>query len=224
MSACNSIQSQFSEYLDGVTSGVQMLHIARHLESCDDCSQELAAARGMQSLLASIAPVKLPADLNLRLRVAISQEKARTARRRLDVWQMHWQNSVGPFLARAGGGLASAAILLGAFALMVGTVAAPPTLAANDAVTDTITSPHFLYTSAGTDVPIASRSPILVEANVSATGRVYSYRIVSGPQSEAVKEELDNILLLSQFSPAMFYGTPVHGRAILSFSGVSVRG
>jgi len=224
MSPCDSIQSQFPEYLDGVTSGVQMFHIARHLESCEDCSKELAAARTMQNLLASVAPVKLPADLNLRLRVAISQQKARTARRRLDVWQMHWQNSVGPFLARAGAGLASAVILLGAFALTVGTVAAPPTLAANDAVTDTVSSPHFLYTSAGTDAHIASHSPILVEANVSATGRVYSYRIVSGPQSKAVREELDNILLLTQFTPAMFYGTPVSGRAILSFSGVSVRG
>lgn len=224
MTPCNSIQSQFPEYIDGVTSGVKMLHIARHLEMCDVCSQELAAAQGIQKLLASVAPVKLPPDLNLRLRVAISQEKSRTAHRRLDIWQMHWTNSVGPFLARAGAGMASAAILLGAFALMVGTVAAPPTLAANDSVTESISSPHFLYTSAGTDAQIATREPILVEANVGKTGRIYSYRIVSGPQSQAVREELDNILLLSQFTPAMFYGTPVRGRAILSFSGVSVRG
>ncbi|HET9086823.1 MAG TPA: zf-HC2 domain-containing protein [Acidobacteriaceae bacterium] len=224
MNLCESIRSQFPEYLDGVASGVKMLNIARHLEVCGTCSQEFAEEEGLQKVLASIPPVKLPPDLNLRLRVAVSHEKARTARRRLDVWQMHWQNSIGPFLARAGAGMASAAILLGAFALMVGTVAAPPTLAANDAVTDTITSPHLLYTSVGTDFQIASRTPILVEANVSNTGRVYSYRIVSGPQSKAVRQELENILLLSQFTPAMFYGTPVHGRAILSFSGVSVRG
>ena len=224
MIPCGPIQSQFPEYLDGTTSGVNMRNIATHLEACVDCRKEFDAVRGVQRLLTGVASVKPPADLNLRLRVAISQERARTARRRLDVWQMHWQNTLGPFLARAGAGMCSAAILLGAFALMVGTVAAPPTLAANDGITDSISSPHFLYTSAGTDANLAFREPILVEANVSNTGRIYSYRIVSGPSSKAVQERLDNILLLSQFSPAMFYGTPVPGRAILSFSGVSVRG
>lgn len=224
MISCGSIQSQFLEYLDGATSGVNMRTIARHLEGCEHCRKEFMVLRGVQTLLTNVGPIKPPADLNLRLRVAISQEKARTARRRLDVWQMHWQNSLAPFLARAGAGLCSALILLGAFALMVGTVAAPPPLAANDAITDSISTPHFLYTSAGTDAAVAFRKPILVEAQVSPTGRIYSYRIVSGPQSKAVREELDNILLLSQFSPAMFYGTPVPGRAILSFSGVAVRG
>jgi hypothetical protein len=224
MISCDSAQSQFPEYLDGAVSGVKMRNIAGHLEACDKCREEFMGLRALQTLLTGVAPIKPPTDLNLRLRVAISQEKARTARRRLDVWQMHWQNSLAPFLARAGAGLCSAVILLGAFALMVGTVAAPPPLAANDAVTDSISSPHFLYTSAGTDAALVFRQPILVEAQVSKTGRIYSYRIVSGPQTEAVKGELDNILLLSQFSPAMFYGSPVPGRAILSFSGVAVHG
>lgn len=224
MTSCGSIQAQFTDYLDGATTGVNMQHIGWHLTTCESCRRELAAVRGIQGLLASVGRVEPPADLNLRLRVAISQEKARTARRRLDLWQMHWRNSVGPFLARAGAGLCSAIILLGAFALMVGTVAAPPPLAANDAITDSVSTPHFLYTAAGSDASVAFREPILVEAQVSKTGQIYSYRIVSGPQSKTVRQELDNILLLSQFTPAMFYGTPVPARAILSFSGVSVRG
>ncbi|MHB8303929.1 MAG: anti-sigma factor family protein [Acidobacteriaceae bacterium] len=222
--SCQSIQSQFSEYLDGAMSGARMQIIAGHLQQCVGCATEFAALRGVQILLSSCGPVPLPVDLGLRLRVAISQERARTTRRRLDVWQMHWQNTLAPLLARAGAGACSAAILLAAFALMVGTVAAPPTIAANDATTDNISTPHLLYTGAGADARIAFREPVLVEAEVSKSGRIYSYRIVSGPQTQEVREQLDNILLLSQFSPALFYGTPVPGRAILSFSGVSVCG
>ena len=224
MNSCLSIQAQFSEYLDGAVSGASMHSIAAHLQQCGACSEEFAAWRNLQLLLSSVGPNRPPADLGLRLRVAISQEQTRTARHRLDVWQMYWQNSMAPFLARAGAGLASAVILLGALALMIGTVAAPPSLAANDATTDSVSTPRFLYTSAGTDARIAFHDPVLVEAEISQSGRVYDYRIVSGPQSQAVREELDNILLLSQFTPALFYGIPVPGRAILSFSGVSVRG
>lgn len=224
MNSCLSIQSQFSEYLDGAISGAQMQSIASHLQACEECAKEFAAWRDVQSLLTSLGPAKPPADLGLRLRVAISQEQARTTRHRLDVWQMYWQNSMAPFLARAGAGLASAIILIGVLGLMIGTVAAPPTLAANDAVTDSVSTPHLLYTSASTDSRIAFRDPVLVEAEISQSGRVYDYRIVSGPESKAVRDELDNILLMSQFTPALFYGRPVPSRAILSFSGVSVRG
>ncbi len=80
----------------------------------------------MQRLLSSVGPAKPPADLGLRLRVAVSQERARTARHRLDIWQMYWQNSLAPLLARGAAGLATAMILLGTIGLMIGTVAAPP--------------------------------------------------------------------------------------------------
>src|SRR6185437_15601556 len=94
------------------------------------------------------------ADLGLRLRVAISQERARTTRRRLDIWQLYWQNSMAPVLARGAAGLASAVILLSGLALMVGTVAAPQPVAANEAVAtpaERPSTPRFLYTVGGMD-------------------------------------------------------------------------
>ena len=114
MSDCASIRSQFSEYLDGAISGTAMHSIASHLESCAECGAEFAECRTLQRVLSSVGPAKPPADLGLRLRVAISQEKARTLRRRLETWQLYWQNSLAPVLVRGGAGLASAIILLGA--------------------------------------------------------------------------------------------------------------
>ncbi len=223
MSSCSSIQSQFSEYLDGAVSGVEMQSIAAHLETCGECAAEFSEWRHLQSLLSSVGPAKAPADLGLRLRVAISQERARTARHRLDAWQMYWQNSMAPVLARGAAGLASALILVGGLALMIGTVAAPPTVAANETVAESTSTPRFLYTVGGTDSRATFRQPVMVEAEISKTGRVYDYRIVSGPQSQAVREQLDNFLLMSHFTPALFYGIPVPSRAILTFSGVHGR-
>lgn len=224
MIPCQSIQSQFSDYLDGTVSGVDMQRIAGHLEGCRDCSEEFGSWRAMQALLAQARPIKPPADLGLRLRVAISQERARTLRYRLDSWHMHWQNTLAPFLARAAAGTASAMILLATFALLIGTVAAPQSLVANDATTDSVSTPHLLYTRAGSDARLAFEPPVLVEAEINQTGRVYDYRIVSGPTSPEVRSEVENVLLMSQFSPALFYGHPVPGRAILSFASISVRG
>jgi len=222
MTSCNTIRSQFSEYLDGAASGAEMQAIAAHLDMCGECASEFAEWRGLQRLLADISPAKPPADLALRLRVAISQERARTARHRLDVWQMYWQNSMAPVLARGAAGLASAIILLSGLALMVGTVAAPPPVAANEAsgtAVENATTPQFLYTVGGTDSRAAFRRPVLVVVDVSASGRVYNYRIISGPDSEVVRKQLDNFLLMSHFTPAVAYGSPVSSHAVLSFSG-----
>jgi hypothetical protein len=224
MSDCLAIRSQFSEYLDGAVSGVAMHSIASHLESCQECTTEFAEWRTLQRVITSIGPAKPPVDLGLRLRVAISQEKARTTRRRLDAWQLYWENSLSPVLVRGAAGLATAMILLGFLALMVGTLGAPPPVAATETTADTTTSPQFLYTVGGTDSRNRFVPPVLVEVDISKTGRVYDYRIVSGPASKDVRDALDNMLLMSRFTPAQFYGIPVPGRAILSFSGASVRG
>ncbi len=224
MSDCPSIRSQFSEYLDGAISGSAMHSIASHLEHCQECTTEFAEWRTLQRVMTSIGPAKPPVDLGLRLRVAISQEKARTTRRRLDAWQLYWENSLSPVLVRGAAGLATAMVLLGFLALMVGTVAAPPPVAATEATADTTTTPQFLYTVGGTDSRNRFVPPVLVEVDISKTGRVYDYRIVSGPTSKDVRDALDNMLLMSRFTPAQFYGITVPGRAILSFSGASVRG
>jgi anti-sigma factor RsiW len=74
--SCVKNQSYFSAYLDGAVSGKRMQEIARHLESCEDCKQEFSALRTMQQSLATLGSVKAPADLGLKLRLAISHQQA----------------------------------------------------------------------------------------------------------------------------------------------------
>ena len=70
----------------------------------------------------------------------------------------------------------------------------------------------------------AISGPVVVEVYINDAGEVYDYRIVSGPTDAATRSQVENLLLFSRFEPARFFGQPVRGLAVLSFSGVSVRG
>src|SRR3954451_20218428 len=116
---CDGIQSSFSAYLDGAVSGHEMQEIARHLEGskdpttgaaippCEDCVREFAAWRTAQNALALLRPAKAPADLSLKLRVAISQERARRNSRLVDRLQIRWDNALRPMLVQVSAGVAA---------------------------------------------------------------------------------------------------------------------
>jgi hypothetical protein len=70
----------------------------------------------------------------------------------------------------------------------------------------------------------AHDTPIVVEALVDASGRVYDFTIVSGPQTEAVRTQVADQLLGSVFQPASAFGAPVRGRVVVTYSGISVHG
>jgi anti-sigma factor RsiW len=226
MSTCGGVRSQFSEYLDGALTGVAMQKVAAHLESCNKCSTEFGRWRSAQHMLADLGPAKAPADLALRLRVAISQEKNRSPKQNLARWQMHWQNSVAPFLVQASAGFASTILLIGTVGLLVGAVAVPESASAGDEPLGNASGPHFLYSNlAATTTQLGERdNPVVVEAYVNGSGRVYDYQIVSGPNDAHTRSQVENQLLFSVFEPARFFGQPVRGLVVLSFSGVSVRG
>src|ERR1700743_3182292 len=96
--SCVKNRSHFSAYLDGAVSGKQMQEIARHLEGCEACAQEFAALRTMQASLGSLGPLKAPADLGLRLRLAISHEQAERKSSWLDTLSLKWDNAIRPML------------------------------------------------------------------------------------------------------------------------------
>jgi anti-sigma factor RsiW len=222
---CARVQAQFSNYLDGAVTGVAMQRIASHLRNCAACADEFEGLRLTQAALASLSQLKAPNDLALRLRVAVSNERARTAGSVLPRLKVRWQNTLAPFLLQASAGFASTVLLVGSVALLIGMFARPEPLAARDVPLGMASNPHFLYSSIEPEaVPIGGRdNPVIVEAYVNGVGRVYDYHIVSGPNDAETRSALENMLLFSVFEPARFFGEPVRGLAVLSFTGVSVR-
>lgn len=226
MSFCRTIRAQFSAYLDGDLTGVAMQSMARHLEKCGTCAEEFALWRQTQQALTNLEPVRPPADLALRIRVALSQQQARTPQNALATWKVRWDNTVAPFLIQASAGLASAVVLVGTMAFLIGAFAAPEPAAARDQPVGMVSGPHFLYSTVEADAGTVSRrgSPVTVEVFVDQQGRVYDYDIVSGPSDPATRADLESLLLTSVFQPAKTFGEPVRGVAVLTFSGVSVQG
>jgi anti-sigma factor RsiW len=227
MNGCNAMQAKFSEYLDGRLNGREMQAIASHLSGCRDCSWEWESLRQTQMSLAELGSVPEPKDLLLRIRVAISQERARSRQSVFHAWNLVWRNTVGPFLLQASAGFASAVLLLGTVIMLVTMFTQPEVAQANtDVPLGNPTAPRLVHLPSGTgDTDIAAiTSPVVVEAYINNQGEVYDFRIVSGPDDDATKAEVENVLLFSVFEPARFFGQPVRGLAVLSFSGVSVRG
>lgn len=227
MNGCSAMKAKFSEYLDGRLTGQEMQRIASHLEQCRTCAMEWTSLREVQSSLAALGPVAEPKDLPLRIRVAVSQERARRRQSPFHAVRLAWQNTVGPFLLQAAAGFASAVLLLGTVVLLVGIVAKPQAAqASGDEPLGNATAPRLIYSPGGMgDNGFAALpAPVVVEAYINGQGRVYDYRIVSGPNDAETRSEVQDLLVPLFFEPARFFGQPVRGLAVISFSGVSVRG
>jgi anti-sigma factor RsiW len=227
MNGCSAIQARFSEYLDGRLNGREMQRIGAHLEACRRCAGEWETLRDAQLSLAALGPVAAPQDLLLRIRVAVSQERARSRKSLLAAWDLAWKNTVGPFVLQASAGLASAVLLLGTVIVLVTMFTQPEVAQANtDVPLGNPTAPRLVSFSSGVganDIGAVS-GPVVVEVYINGAGQMYDYRIVSGPTDSETRSQVENLLLLSRFEPARFFGQPVRGLAVLSFSGVSVHG
>jgi hypothetical protein len=221
---CAAIRQLFSPYLDGRVSGSEMRALTRHVEQCRRCEQEYAAMQRTQQLLASLGPKKAPADLALKLRVAISREAAQTRRPRFEGVLVRLQNALNAFMVPATAGLVSAVLFFG---LLLGFFALPAELRASsgDVPLMLYTRPQLEQSAFGTSLGNMGDDALVIEAYVDANGRVEDYRILSQPDdAQAVLPQLRNLLIFTTFHPALSMGRPTTGTAVLSFSKISVKG
>ena len=117
---CAQARPLFSPYLDGAVTGRQMRDLSCHLEACDPCRHHYISLRRTQQILARVGPRKAPADLALKLQVAISQEAAQSRRRYLDGAQVRLQNALNVFMVPATAGLSAAVVI---FVVLMGFMA-----------------------------------------------------------------------------------------------------
>ncbi|HET7440284.1 MAG TPA: anti-sigma factor [Terriglobales bacterium] len=222
---CGEARPLFSPYLDGAISGAQMRALSEHLEKCVACMRQYVLLQQSQQLLAAIGRKKAPADLALRLRVAISQEAALSKRPLWHGFLVRVENAVHGFMVPVAAGLVSALVIFG---LLMGFFALPAQLQASN--TDV---PLMLYTApelqqsgfGGLTLNSINGDSLVIEAYIDANGRVQDYRIVSDPDdSKDLLPQVKNMLIFTTFRPATSMGRPTWGRAVLSFSKISVKG
>jgi Putative zinc-finger len=226
---CPAAKRLFSPYLDGAVTGTEMLALERHLAGCAACEQQYSALRETQRLLVSVGRPKVPADLGLKLRLAISREVAQAKRPPFEGAWVRLENSFRAFMVPATAGFLSALIIFGiAMAYFV----APSTLQADNADNDVPlvmvnTAPQLQQTRFGMNQ--IDDDSLVIEAYIDVNGRVQDYRILSDPDgakelAPPVKSMLIDMMTFTTFRPALSMGRPTPSRAVLSFSRISVRG
>lgn len=223
---CAEYKKLFSLYLDGQVSGAEMFALTRHMEACPDCTREYAELRRTQQLLAQLgkAKAKAPADLALRLRVAISRETAQARRSRFEGALVRMSNALNAFMVPATAGALTAVLIFG---LLLGFFALPQRLEASSSDVPLMfyTGPQLERSVFGTSLGSIGDNSVVIEAFVDANGRVQDYRILSEPDDvRAVMSQVKNLLIFTTFRPALSMGRPTSGRAVISFSKISVKG
>jgi hypothetical protein len=222
---CGQARKLFSPYLDGQVSGREMYALDGHIENCSRCARDYAAMRQTQLLLAQLGRKKAPADLALKLRVAVSREAAQKRHSRYEGMLVRFENALNALLVPATAGLVSAVLIFG---LLLGFIALPGQLqaASGDVPLMLYTAPQLEQSVFGTSLGSIGDDSVLIEAYVDANGRVQDYRILSDSEGEvkAVLPQVKNLLIFTTFRPALSMGRPIAGRAVISFSKISVKG
>jgi len=219
---CSQARSLFSPYLDGAVTGRQMQAVNEHLQGCGPCAGEYESLRQTQQLLAKAGRRKAPPDLSLRLRLAISHEVAQSRRPRFEGLLVRLENAVNAFMVPATAGLVAAVVIFGA---LMGTLALPLQADNSDVPLMLYTAPQLQQAAFGNDLDSIHDDSLVIEAYVGSDGRVDDYKILSGPsEGQDLLPKVKRMLIFTTFRPATTMGRPTRGRAVLSFSKISVKG
>jgi hypothetical protein len=219
---CAQALSLLSAYLDGAVPGTQMRAINEHLEGCSECEQQFSGLVQTQQLLARVGRRKAPADLSLKLRLAISREAARSPRTYLEVLSLRLQHALEVFMVPAMVGLVATIAL---FAIFMGFSSLPLQAGNPDVPLMLYTAPQIQESAFGMSFGSIKQDSLVIEAYVDSRGRIQDYRVLSNPEEENdVPSEVKNMLIFTTFRPAMSMGVPTSGKAVMSFSKVSVKG
>jgi hypothetical protein len=221
---CPDAKELFSPYLDGAVTGTEMLALQKHLSGCPECNGEYESLRRTQQLLASVPRPKVPADLGLNLRLAISREAAQARRPPFEGLTLRMQNAFQALLVPATAGFLTALLIFGVAMVYFVT---PATLQANNDVPLVMvnTGPELQPGALGMTMDSIDAESLVIEAYVDSNGRVQDYRILSdSPASQEVMPQVKRMLIFTTFRPALSMGRPTPSRAVLSFSKISVRG
>jgi hypothetical protein len=229
---CSAVRSRLPGYLDGALRSRQHAPVRVHLEGCADCREELERYQGLSHLMSRVEPVQPSPDLALQVRIAVSRARyaepwlARVRTR----FALLLGNVLEPIAVPATGGMLTSMF---AFVLMLHNLFGGIPLGAvpNDvpmnliqpARLETLThlsmsNDDWLEESSGARVLVA-------EVVVNSRGEAVGYDILAGPDTPAVRRQLDQVILFSRFRPAMSFGRPIAGgRVVLNLTEIRVKG
>jgi hypothetical protein len=216
---CTEAKRLFSPTLDSMLDRGVVLGLERHIAECESCATEFAGLRHAKWLLATMPSQAAPADLELRLNVALSQQLA-AARNNRGRGFLGWEYALNAYMLPATGGLITAILMFG---LLIGILVPAHLHHDNDVPTMLYTPPEMTAAPFGLDQSGGSDA-VLVEAVIDSHGRVQDYRVLNPSGQSELSPQMKNALIFAQFRPATSFGLPTSGRVFISFSNINVGG
>lgn len=221
---CTEARPLFPLYLDNAVTGNTKQAIAGHLSGCKDCQSEYRKLENTRLMVAALGRKPAPADLALKIRIAISQQKSRNWRTVLQGYMVRVEDTFNAIMFPATAGILTAIIF---FCALTGFFV-PARVGADDVVPGVYMparwQPPQTAMSAAADSALNFEAPVVIQAYVDARGYVQNYEIIAGPDNEDVRSQLNRALLFTTFSPAYAFGQPVPGTAVICFSHMTVKG
>ncbi len=238
---CTTVRTKLPGYLDDALTGAarvqERVQVRQHLDECFVCRAELQRFRRMSVMLSRVPKNAPPADLAVRIKVAVAQAQptptwATRFRKIRDRADILLDNVFRPLTVPATGGFLSAALI---FVLVFQMIAPGITVGAveNDVPINLMHPAELIslsdYPQAWApekhDTELSLPHGLLLDVTVNAQGQMVDYQILAGPDSVDLRHQLDQMLLFSRFSPMLSFGRPTSGgHVVLSFSAVRVNG
>ena len=221
--SCDKVQRLISPLLDRVVTGAERESLLAHMESCLECSARFESMHSLKEALGGMAQPAVPGSLAAQLRVMASHERERQIARanfpaRLRRWgaraQLSFENLMRPVALPFAGGVLSAILLFG---LLVNTLSFRHDFRGDPAF---FTSPLGLMVDSNGQIPKSVGAPRMfpvsapitdfsnvVDLTIGDDGKVVEYSVVRGK----VTEDLNLLIMQSQFKPATSLGLPTSG-------------
>ena len=218
---CKEVQEHLSFHLDHALEPDVRRVVESHVGDCADCDSHFRSLKQSQALLMAIGRRPAPADLALKIKVAVSNQRQVSFGRQIQGVLTHLDNACKAFMLPATVGLVTAVVFFGLF---VGFFVQPPSVSASNDIPTLLYTPPRLVSASFYGAESTLKSPVVIEAFVNAQGRVEDYNVISGDDNPDIRKQLDRSLLFAVFEPATAFGQPAAGRVVISFTNVDVQG
>jgi len=216
---CSEARELMSPYIDCMAEPEESSKLELHLDTCEPCKRQLHSYISLRSLMARVEPVKPPEDLVLDTRVRLSHARSGGLFESIEARMV---NVFKPLLIPAVSGIAltvlSFAVIFGQLSLNVQALDLDSSMIALE---QPVRTTNQTLLSAPGNSGSDWKEPLSVEAKVRDDGRVYSFTILAGSTSPAVRRWINNLLYTAQFAPATSrLGKPINSTTTLTFVNV----
>jgi hypothetical protein len=221
---CSWMQRRLARYSAGELNWHERLAARAHLRLCDRCFEEYERREAAEGWAARLAPARVPAKLEISIRLALSRELAgpRNLAEHVLRFRQQMREWVGPIAVRSAG-LLTASLLL--FGILMPDIWRVPASFPNDVPLTYMAGALFTPPSIEEMGPYVVHQDATVLVFVDMRGALYDIQLPDDLEGDTkLRAELTNALLFTAFQPATRFGKPVAGQVLIHFTATTVHG